>query len=134
VREAEGGDAVTTGTVAVAPGWGSLSLRREGGSVKIDVVPPQPDDRYVPSVDRMLSTAAAAMGSDVLGVVLTGMGGDGGRGVRDVKGAGGKAIAESPESAVIFGMPQEAIATGLVDEVAALGNIPDLISRFALRR
>ena len=52
--------------------------------------PQQPDDRYVPSVDRMLTMAALAMGSDLLGIVLTGMGGDGGRGVRSVKGAGGR--------------------------------------------
>jgi two-component system chemotaxis response regulator CheB len=134
VREAEQGDAITTGTVAVAPGSGSLALRRDGATVRIDIVAPQPEDRYVPSVDRMLSTAATTMGSDVLGVVLTGMGGDGGRGVRAIKASGGKTIAESPETAVIFGMPQEAIATGVVDEVAALGSIPDLIARFALRR
>jgi two-component system chemotaxis response regulator CheB len=134
VREAEPGDAVTTGVVLVAPGSGSLALRREAGAIRVDIVPQQPDDRYVPSVDRMLSTAAAAMGSDVLGVVLTGMGGDGGRGVRTLKAAGGRTIAESPETAVIFGMPQEAIATGAIDDVATLGSIPDLIVRFANKK
>ena len=54
--------------------------------------------------------------------------------MRDVKGAGGKAIAESPESAVIFGMPQEAIATGSVDDVVPLPNIPELIARFAQKK
>jgi two-component system, chemotaxis family, protein-glutamate methylesterase/glutaminase len=134
VREAETGDAVTAGCVLVAPGGGSLALVRDGQTLRADIVPPQPDDRYVPSVDRMLVSAAAAMGADVCGIVLTGMGGDGGRGVRAIKGAGGKTVAEAPESAVIFGMPQEAISTGAVDEVAPLTNIPDLIARFAQRR
>jgi two-component system chemotaxis response regulator CheB len=134
VREAEPGDVVTTGSVLVAPGSGSLSVVRDGASLRVDIMPPQSDDRYVPSVDRMLISAAVAMGNDVCGIVLTGMGGDGGRGVKAVKAAGGKTVAEAPESAVIFGMPQEAISTGAVDEVAPLTNIPDVIARFAQRR
>jgi two-component system chemotaxis response regulator CheB len=82
----------------------------------------------------MLGSAAAAMSADVCAVVLTGMGGDGGRGVRAIKAAGGRTLAEAPESAVIFGMPQEAIATGAVDEVAPLASLPDLITRFATKR
>jgi two-component system chemotaxis response regulator CheB len=134
VREAEPGDVVTTGSVLVAPGSGSLSVVRDGSSLRVDVLPPQSDDRYVPSVDRMLISSAVAMGNDLCAIVLTGMGGDGGRGVKAVKAAGGKTVAEAPESAVIFGMPQEAISTGAVDEVAPLTNIPDLIARFAQRR
>ena len=134
VREAEQGDALSAGCVLVAPGSGSLVLKKEGTTLRVEIMPPQPDDRYVPSVDRMLSTAAAAMGGDLLGIVLTGMGGDGGRGVKAVKAAGGRNIAEAPETAVIFGMPQEAIATGAVDEVVALPNIPDAIARFASKK
>lgn len=134
VREAESGDAITAGSVLVAPGGGSLSLRREGAALKVDVVAQQPEDRYVPSVDRMLTTAAQAMGAELLGIVLTGMGGDGTRGVRAVKAAGGRTMAEAPESAVIFGMPQEAIATGVVDDVAPLQTIPEIIARFAQRK
>jgi two-component system chemotaxis response regulator CheB len=134
VREAEPGDAITAGCVLVAPGSGSLAIKREGGQLRAEIVAQQPDDRYVPSVDRMLTSAATAMGTDLLAIVLTGMGGDGGRGVKAVKAAGGRNIAEAPESAVIFGMPQEAIATGCVDEVVALPNIPDMIARFAMKR
>jgi two-component system chemotaxis response regulator CheB len=134
VREAETGDALSQGCVLVAPGSGSLALKREGTTLRVEIIPPQPDDRYVPSVDRMLATAAAAMGGDMLGIVLTGMGGDGGRGVKAVKAAGGRNLAEAPETAVIFGMPQEAIATGAVDEVVALPNIPDAIARFAMKK
>lgn len=134
VREAEAGDAVTSGSVLVAPGGGSLSVWRDGTSLRVDVIPQQTDDRYVPSVDRMLVAAATAVGAELCAIVLTGMGGDGGRGVKAVKAAGGKTVAEAPESAVIFGMPQEAISTGAVDEVAPLQNIPDIITRFANRR
>jgi two-component system chemotaxis response regulator CheB len=134
VREAEAGDAVTQGSVLVAPGSGSLVVRKDGGALRVDIVAPQPEDRYVPSVDRMLASAGAAMGPEVCAIVLTGMGGDGGRGIKAVKAAGGYTLAEAPETAVIFGMPQEAIATGAVDEVVALPNIPELIARFASKK
>jgi two-component system chemotaxis response regulator CheB len=134
VREAEPGDALSAGCVLVAPGSGSLILKREGPALKVDVLAPQPEDRYVPSVDRMLTSCAGAMGSDVCAIVLTGMGGDGGRGVKAIKAAGGRTVAEAPETAVIFGMPQEAIATGAIDEVVPLPNIPERIARFAQRK
>jgi two-component system chemotaxis response regulator CheB len=134
VREAEQGDAITAGCVLVAPGAGSLIVRREGGSLKVDILPPQPDDRYVPSVDRMFASCATAMPNELCSIILTGMGGDGGRGTKAVKTAGGRTIAEAPETAVIFGMPQEAIATGAVDEVVPLPNIPERIARFALKK
>ncbi len=134
VREAEPGDAVTAGCVLVAPGSGSLVLRREGGSLKCDVVPQAPEDRYVPSVDRMLMSAAHAMAADLCAIVLTGMGGDGGRGVKAVKAAGGRTVAEAPETAVIFGMPQEAIATGAIDDVVPLPSIPEVIAKFAQKK
>ena len=116
------GDAISTGCVLVAPAAARCrcGARR---ALKVDITPQQPDDRYVPSVDRMLASAAEAMRSDLCAIVLTGMGGDGGRGIKAVKAAGGRTVAEAPETAVIFGMPQEAIATGAVDDVIALGNI-----------
>jgi two-component system, chemotaxis family, protein-glutamate methylesterase/glutaminase len=134
VREAETGDALSAGCVLVAPGSGSLILRREGAMLKVDILPPQPEDRYVPSVNRMLASCATAMQADVCAIVLTGMGGDGGLGVKAVKAAGGRTVAEAPETAVIFGMPQEAIATGAVDDVVPLPNIPQLITRFANKK
>jgi two-component system chemotaxis response regulator CheB len=133
VREAEDGDTLSAGQALVAPGSGSMALRRESGALRITVEPPDANARYTPSVDRMFETAAEAMGIDVLAVVLTGMGGDGGRGVRVVKGRGGRVIAESAETAVIFGMPQEAISSGAVDEVLPLNRIVDAIERFGRR-
>jgi two-component system chemotaxis response regulator CheB len=131
VREAEPGDAITAGTALIAPGDGSLLVRREGLQLKVDIEAPTPQARFTPSVDRMLESVARTLGPEALAIILTGMGGDGGRGVRAIKGAGGRVLAEAPETAVIFGMPQEAIATGVVDEVVALGQVPDAIARFA---
>jgi two-component system chemotaxis response regulator CheB len=134
VREAEDGDYIVAGVVLVAPGSGSMAIYREGDALRVLVEPPERNARYTPSVDRMLETAASAMGADVLGIVLTGMGGDGGRGVRAVKARGGRVVAEAAETAVIFGMPNEAIATGAVDEVLPLGLMASAIERFARRK
>ena len=90
------------------------------GDVFARIVDPSVQDRYIPSVDAMLTSLAGIYGSRLLAVVLTGMGNDGSKGVRAVKKAGGEALAESEESAVVFGMPREAIATGLVDKVVPL--------------
>jgi two-component system chemotaxis response regulator CheB len=131
VREAEEGDYVVAGLVLVAPGSSSIAVHREGTSLRVSLEPPKGEHHFTPSVDRMLEAAAQVMGADVLAAILTGMGGDGGRGVRAVKAAGGRVIAEAQETAVIFGMPGEAIATGSVDEVLPLGKIAEAIERFA---
>ena len=112
------------------PADDALVERRSDGYVtRID--PVAAEDRFVPSVDRMLTSAAEAAGPHLLAVILTGMGGDGGRGVRAVKDRGGQVLAEAPETAVIFGMPQEAIATGAVDDVVPLIQLVNHIVRFA---
>jgi two-component system chemotaxis response regulator CheB len=133
VREAENGDALTVGRVLVAPGSGSMVFKREGGQLKVEIQLPDANDRFVPSVDKMMESVARTMGAEALAIILTGMGGDGGRGVRVVKSAGGRVLAEAPETAVIFGMPQEAISSGAVDDVVPLGGMVDAISRFAKR-
>jgi two-component system, chemotaxis family, protein-glutamate methylesterase/glutaminase len=130
VTEATGGEVLRAGQALVAPGTGSLCIERTADGYVARVETGIAEDRFVPSVDRMLTSAAVAAGPDACAVVLTGMGGDGGRGVRAVHERGGRVIAEAPETAVIFGMPQEAIATGVVDEIIPLGSMADAISRF----
>ncbi len=129
VEEARGGEALVIGQVLVAPGGHSLAIRRDGGVLRAEVAPAMPDDLFIPSVDRMFSTAAAAIGDRLVAVVLTGMGSDGVRGVRAVHAAGGRVLAESRDSAVVFGMPQEAIASGVVDEVVPLASFPATLNR-----
>ena len=90
---------------------------------------PSPADRYVPSADRLLASAAAAYGSRLVSVVLTGMGDDGALGTRAARAAGGLTIAEAEESCVVFGMPREAIRTGSVQQVLPLPEIGAYIAR-----
>jgi two-component system chemotaxis response regulator CheB len=132
-REASDGDAVAHGRVLVAPGGRHLALRRDGaGALRAAIEPagsgPWP---WCPSVDRLFATAAAALGSRVCAVVLTGMGQDGREGAAAVKRAGGLTLAESEDSAVVFGMPKSAAESGVVDEVLPLDGIADRIMRFA---
>ena len=133
VREAAHGDLLRPGLVLVCPGDASLELERAGDRFKVRVVAPSTKDRYTPSIDRLFKSAAAVVGVDLLAVVLTGMGVDGGEGVRAVRAAGGTTAAESHETAVIFGMPEEAIGTGCIDRIAPLPRMVDLIARFARR-
>ena len=126
-REAEGGEALQRGAVLLAPGGHHLEFEPRGAAVAARLVPRGPEDKYAPSVDRMFESAAKHFGEDLLAVVLTGMGDDGRRGVRAVRDAGGAVIAESEETAVIFGMPQQAIRTGAVDAVLPLREIAPAI-------
>lgn len=129
VKEAEDGDIIQRGKAFIAPGGCNLVFQRVRNDVVARVVPPSEDDRYQPSVDVMFKSVADIYGSRSLAVVLTGMGSDGSKGVRAIKSAGGEIIAESEETAVVFGMPREAIATGTVDRVAPLERIPaDILS------
>ncbi len=126
-REAEGGEEPERGTVLIAPGGHHLELETLRGRAVTRVVEHCGADKYTPSADRLFASAAKHFGSDLLAVVLTGMGDDGRSGVTAVKECGGKVIAESEETAVIFGMPQQAIRTGAVDLVLPLGEIPAAI-------
>jgi len=120
VREAKDGDEVLAGRALIAPGGRNLLLAESGGKVVARVTVPGPKDRYIPSVDAMFASCAEIYRSRMLAVVLTGMGNDGALGVRQAKGLGAQVMAESEESAVVFGMPREAIATGLVDRIAPI--------------
>jgi two-component system chemotaxis response regulator CheB len=127
--EAQGGEEPALGAVLVAKGGCHLELESIGSRVVARVVAGGNDDKYTPSVDRLFESAAKHYGGDLLAVVLTGMGDDGRCGVRAVKDCGGRVIAEAESTAVIFGMPQQAIRTGAVDRVLALGQIAASIER-----
>ncbi|HEY6011226.1 MAG TPA: chemotaxis response regulator protein-glutamate methylesterase [Nitrospirota bacterium] len=129
VSEAVAGDRVGPGTVLIAPGGSHLVVRRDRSGLLADVVPRSPADQYAPSADRLLTSVAEASGIAALGVVLTGMGRDGSEGALAIKKKRGQCLAESEESAVIFGMPQEAIRTGAVDKVLPLGKMAAEIAR-----
>ena len=123
VKEAKDGDVVVPGKALIAPGGRNMIFQQINGEVVARIVEPSPADRYIPSVDVMFASLAPIYGPGLLAVVLTGMGNDGSKGVQAVKAAEGMVLAESEESAVVFGMPREAIATGLVDKVSPLNRM-----------
>ena len=124
VREAEGAEELVSGLVLLAPGGRNLTVQAGmGGRVFAQLEAPSATDRYVPSVDKLLTSAAAAYGSRLVSAVLTGMGDDGALGTRAVRAAGGLTIAEAEDSCVVFGMPREAIRTGAVQRVLPLPEI-----------
>ena len=120
IKEAENGDIVRPGQVLIAPGGKNLELFQKGSNVIAKVADPEGHQRYLPSVDALFSSAASIYGERLLGLVLTGMGNDGSKGVHAINNHGGRVIAEAEESCVVFGMPKEAIATGLVNRIVPL--------------
>ncbi|OHB33123.1 MAG: chemotaxis response regulator protein-glutamate methylesterase [Desulfuromonadaceae bacterium GWC2_58_13] len=130
VKEAEAGDLMTSGRVLICPGGKNLSFQRRDTGVSVIISDPTDSQRYTPSVDVMFRSASEVFGANLLGVVLTGMGNDGARGVDHIKEHGGQVLAESEETSVVFGMPKEAIATGKVDKTLPLPLISaEILSR-----
>jgi two-component system chemotaxis response regulator CheB len=129
VREAADGEQLASGTVYVAPGGMQMEVRRVGDGLQARVVPPDSSDLYAPSVDRLFASASESCGERLIAVIMTGMGDDGAQAIRRIRERGGKTIAESPDTAIIFGMPNEAIKTGAVDQVLPLDQIAPAIER-----
>jgi two-component system chemotaxis response regulator CheB len=132
VKEANDGETLVPGTVYIAPGGMQSEVRRVGEALQIRVFAASATDLYAPSVDRLLKTASEACGEKMIAVIMTGMGDDGAEAIAVVRERGGKTIAESSETAIIFGMPAEAIKTGAVDEVLPLPEIPAAIRKLCL--
>lgn len=130
VKEADDGDLILPGRILIAPGGSNLVFEVCGAHVSARVVAPSDTDRYVPSVDVMLESCSWIYTKRVVAVILTGMGNDGSKGIRAIKDCGGYVIAESEETAVVYGMPREAVATGVVDQIVPLHRVSsELISK-----
>jgi len=127
VKEAEDGDLVLPGRALVAPGGKNMVFEVCGGQVTARIIAPSPSDRYIPSVDAMLQSCAGIYRSRVAAVILTGMGNDGSKGVQTVKEQGGYVIAESEDTAIVYGMPRAAMATGMVDRCVPLDQVASQI-------
>lgn len=122
MKEAKDGDRVVSGVVYFCPGGMNMRVVREGGAILLTSQRPRERD-ISPNVDMLFESAAEVFGERLTGIVLTGMGRDGSEGVKKIKAAGGCVLAESNETAAIYGMPKEAAATGCVDTVLALPDI-----------
>ena len=123
VKEAEDGDSVLPGHALVAPGGYHMTLVRSGARYTVQINQDPPVNRHRPSVDVMFDSIAQYAGANSLGVILTGMGGDGAKGLLAMKRAGASTIAQDEASCVVFGMPKEAIKLGCVDSVLPLADI-----------
>jgi two-component system chemotaxis response regulator CheB len=132
VREATSGDELCPGRVLIAPG--GKHLRLQGGAARrVDVAEGPKVSGHCPSVD-VLFDSVAPLGRRAVGVILTGMGSDGARGMLAMKQSGAITLAQSAEGCVVFGMPKAAIDLGAADEVVALGLLPPRILAAAARR
>ena len=129
VKEASDGERLEAATVYIAPGGRMLEIERRDGGLFARISDPGSHDLHAPSVDRLFTSASEACAERLVAVVLTGMGDDGAKAIRNVRERGGRTIAESQDSAIIFGMPAEAIRTGCVESVLALSDIPSAIAR-----
>jgi two-component system chemotaxis response regulator CheB len=133
VKEAQDGDAVLRGRVLIAPGNLHTMIERSGATYRVSVRSGPLVSRHRPSVDVLFRSAARSAGSNAVGVIMTGMGDDGARGLEEMKQAGARTIAQDEASSVVFGMPREAIARGCVDRIAPLSQIASEILRLAAR-
>lgn len=124
VREAVNGEELEAGTVLIAPGGCHLELVTRGSRVVTRLDSDVESAEYVPSIDRLFASAAKQYGQNLLAIVLTGMGHDGRNGACRVKEAGGRVIAESEETAVIYGMPRQVVNAGAADQVLPLEAMP----------
>ena len=129
VQEAAAGEMLEPGTIYIAPGGQQSEIRRIAEGLQVRVFAAGISDLHAPSVDRLFRSASDACRERLVAIVMTGMGDDGSDSIRVVKERGGRTIAESSDSAIIFGMPAEAIRTGAVDEVLSLSAMPVAIQR-----
>lgn len=127
VKEAEQGDIVEQGKVLVAPGGKHLKLKKVGTRFKVDVLSGEKVNGHCPSVDVLFESVANEAGRNAIGVILTGMGHDGARGLLSIRQKGGRTIGQDEASSVVYGMPKAAYKIGAVEKQASLNQIPQLL-------
>lgn len=127
VQEARDGQRAIPGLVLIAPGGKHLSVRRNGAQYLVEVRDGPPVNRHRPSVDVLFRSVARCAGRNALGVIMTGMGDDGARGLLEMRQAGAQTVAQDEDSCVVFGMPKEAIKLGAAERVLPLSRIPEAL-------
>ena len=127
VKEAENNDSVIRGRALIAPGNRHMLLKRSGARYYVEIKDGPLVSRHRPSVDVLFRSTAQYAGKNSVGVIMTGMGDDGARGLREMKDTGAYTIAQDEASSVVFGMPKKAIEFGAVDKVASLEDISKVI-------
>ncbi|HSG54099.1 MAG TPA: chemotaxis response regulator protein-glutamate methylesterase [Paracoccaceae bacterium] len=130
VREARNGDRVLPGLALIAPGGRHMQLKRSGAQYHVDVIDGPPVNRHRPSVDVLFRSTARCAGGNALGIIMTGMGDDGARGLKEMHDAGATTLAQDEASCVVYGMPKEAVKLGGVDRSLPLASVPWEIARY----
>ena len=125
VKEAADNDSVVPGVCLIAPGNFHMVLRRSGARYFVNVRTGPMVHHQRPAVDVLFESVAQVAGANAVGVILTGMGADGAKGMLSMKQAGAKTVAQNEESCIVFGMPKEAIKMGGVDKVVPLSTVAD---------
>jgi two-component system chemotaxis response regulator CheB len=132
VSEASDGEPVRRACVYLCPGGRSMQIARDDeGTLRLRVAPAAPNDRYAPSADRLFESVAKVCGRRAVGVVLSGMGTDGATGARAIAAAGGALLVESPDSAVVFGMPSAVLALRIGAESGSVAEVAERLARLA---
>jgi two-component system chemotaxis response regulator CheB len=131
VSEAKEGDRVLRGQVLIAPGNLHMEVSRSGAAYAVKLNSEPPVGHHRPSVDVLFESCARHLGPKVVGVILTGMGADGARGLLAMRRNGARTIAQDEATSVVFGMPKEAIANGSVERVVPLDRIASTMLAYA---
>jgi two-component system chemotaxis response regulator CheB len=132
VAEAESGNRILTGHALIAPGGRHLLVKRSGAQYVVDVVEGPLVSRHRPSVDVLFRSVAQAAGANAMGMIMTGMGDDGARGLREMFDAGARTVAQDEATCVVFGMPKEAIKRGAAREVLGLHSFARTIANYGV--
>ena len=127
VREAKNNDRIIPGLALIAPGGKHMALKRNGAQYHVEIFDGAPVNRHRPSVDVLFRSVAKFAGRNATGIIMTGMGDDGARGLLEMREAGARTVAQDEQSCVVFGMPKEAIQLGAVKEVLPLSRISSVI-------
>ena len=124
VKEAKDGDSVNPGRALIAPGNYHMLLRRSGAKYYVSVKSGPLVNRQRPSVDVLFQSISKYAGANAVGVIMTGMGSDGAKGLLEIRQAGARTIGQNEASCVVFGMPKEAANIGAVEKLVSLNRIP----------
>ncbi|MFQ3190598.1 MAG: two-component system chemotaxis response regulator CheB [Paraglaciecola sp.] len=127
VKEAKNGDRVMPGLAFIAPGGMHLLLRRSGAQYRLEVKDGPLVTRHKPSVNVLFRSVSTAAGKNAIGIIMTGMGDDGAKGMKELHDTGALTIAQDEKTSVVYGMPKEAVKMGGVDAELPLDKIPELI-------
>lgn len=127
VKEAESGDYLEPGKVLIAPGDKHMSIRKIGKRYKIETFHGEKVNGHCPSVDVLFESVAKGCGHNAIGIILTGMGYDGAKGLKSMRRKGARTIGQDEESSVVYGMPKVAFEVGAVEKQTSLEKIPQVL-------